>query len=102
MLKSNQICGTTPASGITGHSWPFTMTVGGGEACSEAFSRTNSGFSAGTVYSASGNMDLTGGGSVQALKLGPATTLNLGANNLQVDSGGIVSGGPGVSSIPLQ
>ena len=37
-----------PASGITGHSWPFTMTVAGGEACSEAFSRTNNGFSAGT------------------------------------------------------
>jgi hypothetical protein len=48
VLKSIQTCGTTPASGITGHSCPFTMTVGGGEACSEAFSRTNSGFSAGT------------------------------------------------------
>jgi len=61
-----------------------------------------SGFSATTVYSAGGDVTATAGGNIFALKLNPAAnqTIDLGANNLQVDSGGIIkTGGTGISTI---
>jgi len=61
-----------------------------------------SGFSGTTVYQATGDVALTGGGNLLALKLNAAAnqTIDLGANNVSVDGGGIIkTGGTGTTTV---